>query len=169
MTLIGAINQGNKKILFADRKWGYSKFKEKRKIFTDSKEKNYLVVSGFILKRLIDEFQENTHKSVECLIWETYKDTNFPGTSFLNYNTEEDSLRAYFVDSAGIESAKIINYLFFGFQVKRLEGFDFRDINHTFLPALRIHQRKYSEIIGNIFDILIFQNKIPIWMNVQLN
>lgn len=168
MTLVGAINFGNKKILFADRKWEFSNYK--RKIFTDEKEENYLVVSGFVLKKLIDEFQENKkHKSVEYLIRNTYSNTNFPGTSFLNYNSKEDSLNAYFIDGAEIKSAKVINYLFLGLHVKGLEGFDFRDINHTLISTLRIHHRKYPESIGNICDVLIFQNKIPVWMNAKLD
>jgi len=49
MTLIGAINQVNKKIIFVDRKWGLSEFREKNKIFTNLSEENYLAVSGFVL------------------------------------------------------------------------------------------------------------------------
>lgn len=169
MTLIGAINGTDKKILFADRKWCLSESKEMQKIFIDRKEENYLAVSGFVLKELIDNFKENpTHKSVGSLVKDSYRDTNFPGTSFVNYNLAEDSLRAYFVDNNKVESTKIINYLFLGFRVKELEGFDFRDVNHTLIPALRKQHGKYPEYIGNIFDILAIQNKTPIWMNLKL-
>jgi len=49
-----------------------------------------------------------------------------------------------------------------------LEGFDFKDINHTLIPSLKNHQKKYPDYIGGLFDILIFQNKTPIWMKVKL-
>ncbi len=169
MTLIGAINEGGRKILFADRKWDFSEFKEKKKIFIDKEEENYLAVSGFILKGLIDNFKENpTHKSVGSLVKDSYKGTKFPGTSFVNYDLAEDDLRAYFVENNKVESTKIINYLFLGFRVKELEGFDFLDINHTLVPSLRKQHEKYPDYIGNYFDFFIFQNKTPILMNLKL-
>jgi len=168
MTLIGAINSGSRKILFADRLWNLSEFKEKRKIFVDN-EDNYLAVSGFILKRLITEFEENLrNKSVKSLIKSSYKNTNLPGTSFINYNQTEDSLQVYLVNNNKIESFKIINYIFLGFQVNELEGFDFRDVDHTLIPTLRKQHEKYPDYIGNTFDVLVLQNKAPIWMNVNL-
>lgn len=166
MTLIGAINEGNKKIIFADRKWDLSNEKIFNKIFVDDKNENYLAVSGFFLKEVIQRFASG--ENILDILEETYHKKYFPGTSFLHYNLPKDKLKVYFIEKEEVYLTEILNYIFLGVNVKEIEGFDFWDVAHTLIPSIHKHYKKYKDYISNTFDVLLFQNKTPIWTKLKI-
>ncbi len=159
MTLIGAINKNNNKIIFADRKWQYSANDDYKKIFYDDKNNRFLLTSGFIIKTFTENFQDAKYKNIRSLIKEK---------SFLCYDFNEDSLNAYHVIDNRFFESQIINYAFLGYKAKELQdSFDFMDVDHTLIPSLMFHHKKYPNYIGNEFDIIKIENKTLVFLSAR--
>jgi hypothetical protein len=169
MTLIGAINDYNKKIIFADKKWKDKSEEIDSKIFLDSKYNNLIAVSGTILNNFIRSFGDGNYKSIESLIYEFYSDLNVQGTSFISYNFENDCLTGYLIYENKILLSKIDDYVFFGYNVNEFEFS--KDIlkDSSLYSIITNHQKKYSEYISSDFEfVTIHSSGMTIYNNINL-